>query len=208
MAKRMRFACVGAGVLMASLAFPLLAISGSGAAKTSHAASIPLINIGFDAQEGGSLVAGGTAFVHGAEVALNEVNRTGGIVINGKRYNFNLDVCNDNSDQTQAAACVDELVLDHHDKFMFGGLANFGPIVHGITEANDVLYFSTGSAVAALMPTSHFTINTVPSIGARSLMSVHGGEAPVADGEDRRHARRPEHDHRGGIPGRAEGAPK
>ena len=85
-----------------------------------------------------------------------------------------LDICNDNSDQTQVAACATKLVVTNQDKFMFGGLADFGPIVRGITEPNKAIYFSTGSAVAALMSSSHYVVNTVPSLDSRSLMSVTG----------------------------------
>jgi ABC-type branched-subunit amino acid transport system substrate-binding protein len=100
------------------------------------------------------------------------VNKTGGVTIDGTKYDFNLDVCNDNSDQTQVAACGTKLVITDGDKFIFGGLADYGPIIRGITEPNHAIYFSTGSAVAALMSSSHYVVNTVPSLAARSLMSV------------------------------------
>lgn len=143
-----------------------------GTAGPVGASSPPTIHIGFEATLSGALGTTGSSFAHGAKVAVAEINQSGGVTIHGKRYNFTLDICNDNSDQTQVAACADKLVQTDGDLFMFGGLADYGPIVHGITEAKHVIYFSTGSAVAALMPTSHFTVNTVPSLASRSLMSV------------------------------------
>jgi branched-chain amino acid transport system substrate-binding protein len=152
-----------------------VALSGALTAPASAAqrpAATGTINIGFEASESGVLGTFGASFEHGAQVAVDELNKAGGVTVGGKKYDFNLNVCNDNSDQTQVASCTDQLVETDHDKFIFGGLADFGPIVHGITEANKVIYFSTGSAVASLMSTSHYTVNTVPSLAARSLMSV------------------------------------
>lgn len=143
-----------------------------GGTASQAVAAPPLIHIGFEATLSGANGSTGSSFEHGAEVAVAEVNKAGGVMVHGKRYNFTLDVCNDNSDQTQVAACTDKLVQTDHDLFIFGGLADYGPIVHGITESNKVIYFSTGSAVAALMSSSHTTVNTVPSLASRSLMSV------------------------------------
>jgi ABC-type branched-subunit amino acid transport system substrate-binding protein len=161
--------------LLAVLTTFTFAACGSAAAATTGSSSSGsnTITIGFDAEESGIDAAFGTSFLHGAETGVAYVNKTG-VTVDGKKYKFKLDICNDNSDQTQVAACVVKLVTTDHDLFMFGGLADFGPIVRGITEPNRVIYFSTGSAVAALMSTSHYVVNTVPSLNARSLMSVRG----------------------------------
>jgi branched-chain amino acid transport system substrate-binding protein len=127
-----------------------------------------------DAEESGALASFGLSFLQAAKAGVENVNKNGGITLNGKKYTFNLDICNDNSDQTQVAACATKLVVTNQDKFVFGGLADFGPILRGITEPNHAIYFSTGSAVAALMSSSHYVVNTVPSLDSRSLMSVTG----------------------------------
>lgn len=172
--------------LIALLALGLAACGSSGGSQTGSGAQTGgtsqsggsngtnTINIGFDAEATGQIAAFGVSFLQGAKVGVDEVNKNGGVTVHGKKYKFKLDVCNDNSDQTQVAACVTKLIKTHNDKFIFGGLADFGPIVRGITEPNHVIYFSTGSAVAALMSKSHYVVNTVASLNARSLMSVRG----------------------------------
>lgn len=146
----------------------------SAGGSSAGSASGNVINIGMDAEEGGALAAFGLSFLQAAKAGVEFVNKNGGVTVGGKKYNFNLDICNDNSDQTQVAACATKLVSTNQDKFIFGGLADFGPILRGITEPNKSIYFSTGSAVAALMSSSHYVVNTVPSLDARSLMSVRG----------------------------------
>lgn len=134
-----------------------------------------------DAEAGGPLASFGLSFLQAAKAGVEYVNKNGGVTINGTKYNLALDICNDNSDQTQVAACATKLVVTNQDKFMFGGLADFGPIVRGITEPNKAIYFSTGSAVAALMSSSHYVVNTVPSLDSRSLMSVTGFKKAFPD---------------------------
>src|SRR5262249_8076989 len=124
---------------------------GSTSGSSSAAASGKTIEIGMDAESGGPLASFGLSFLQAAKAGVEYVNKNGGVTINGTKYNMALDICNDNSDQTQVAACATKLVVTNQDKFMFGGLADFGPIVRGITEPNKAIYFSTGSAVAALM---------------------------------------------------------
>ena len=142
--------------------------------SSSGASSGKVIEVGMDAEAGGPLASFGLSFLQAAKAGVEYVNKNGGVTLNGTKYQLHLDVCNDNSDQTQVAACATKLVVTNQDKFMFGGLADFGPIVRGITEPNNAIYFSTGSAVARLMSSSHSVVNTVPSLDSRSLMSVTG----------------------------------
>lgn len=148
--------------------------SSSSGGSSAAAAGGKTIEIGMDAEAGGPLASFGLSFLQAAKAGVEYVNNNGGVTLNGTKYQLHLDVCNDNSDQTQVAACATKLIVTNQDKFMFGGLADFGPIVRGITEPNNAIYFSTGSAVAKLMSSSHYVVNTVPSLDARSLMSVRG----------------------------------
>lgn len=154
---------------------------GSSPGDASGPASGKTIEIGMDAEQGGPLASFGLSFLQAAKAGVAYVNKNGGVTINGAKYNLALDICNDNSDQTQVAACATKLVVTNQDKFVFGGLADFGPILRGITEPNHAIYFSTGSAVAALMSSSHYVVNTVPSLAARSLMSVRGFKKAFPD---------------------------
>ncbi|MGH3252531.1 MAG: ABC transporter substrate-binding protein [Trebonia sp.] len=167
--------------ILATLA--LAACSSSGGSSSNSAASGgsssgsaggKTIEVGMDAEEGGALASFGLSFLQAAKAGIEFVNNNGGVTVGGTKYKLALDICNDNSDQTQVAACATKLITTNQDKFVFGGLADFGPILRGITEPNKAIYFSTGSAVAALMSSSHYVVNTVPSLAARSLMSVQG----------------------------------
>jgi ABC-type branched-subunit amino acid transport system substrate-binding protein len=113
--------------------------SGGGGSSGSE---IPL---GFVYQGGGGFNNLSLSFVHGIQVAADEVNKAGGITVGGKKYTFTVDTCNDHFDQTQTTGCANRLVLDNKDRFMFGGPADFGPILRGVTERNKVIYVSRGA---------------------------------------------------------------
>jgi ABC-type branched-subunit amino acid transport system substrate-binding protein len=168
-------ACSSAATSSSTSSSPAAGSSAAGsssAASSSSSGSTKTISIGFDAEASGALASFGDSFLQAAKAGVAFVNQSGGVTVNGTKYDFYLDVCNDNSDQTQVAACGTKLVTTDGDKFIFGGLADYGPIIRGITEPAHAIYFSTGSAVAALMSSSHYVVNTVPSLPARSLMSV------------------------------------
>jgi branched-chain amino acid transport system substrate-binding protein len=148
---------------------------GSGASGGSN-----VLKIGMVAEETGALQAEGASFVRGMQVAVNQVNAKG-VQLDGKTYTLQMDICNDNSDQTQVSACATKLVQDDGDKIIFGGLSYAGPIVRGVTEANHAIYVSTGSAVAALMPESKYVIDASPALSARSKMGVEGIEQAFPD---------------------------
>lgn len=143
--------------------------SGSDSGGGTKGDTIPL---GFVYQGGGGFNNLSLSFVHGIQVAADEVNKAGGIKVGGKTYTFTVDTCNDHFDQTQTTGCANQLVLDHGDKFMFGGLADFGPILRGVTEKNKVIYFSSGTAVASLMSSSHYVVNAVPTDEVRAATDV------------------------------------
>lgn len=158
---------------LAALLLSVSACSSSGSGSSgSDGKSGSVIKIGFVYEGGGGFNSLSLSFVHGIKVAAQEINKNGGVTVKGKKYTFEIDTCNDHFDQTQATPCVNKLVRDHGDKFMFGGLADFGPIVRGVTEKNRVIYFSTGTAVAALMKKSHYVVNAVPTDEVRAASDV------------------------------------
>jgi branched-chain amino acid transport system substrate-binding protein len=158
---------LGIGSLLAVAACASGGGSGGGSSSDSS-----VIKLGFVYEGGGGLNATSVSFVHGAQVAIDEVNAAGGVQVDGKKYTFQLDTCNDHDDQTQTTGCADKLVLNDGDKFVFGGLADFGPIVRGVTEPHHAVYFSTGPAVAALMSQSHYVVDIVPSLAVRAAADV------------------------------------
>jgi branched-chain amino acid transport system substrate-binding protein len=152
----------------AVLSMAACASNGSGGGGSDDS----VIKLGFVYQGGGGLNATSVAYVHGLQVAVDELNKAGGITVNGKKYTYALDTCNDHFDQTQTTGCANKLVLDNADKFMFGGFADFGPIIRGVTERHKVVYFSTGPAVAALMSQSKYVVDIVPTNDIRAKADV------------------------------------
>src|SRR5262245_48049258 len=161
---RSRLAAVGA---IAALAVASGCASGSSSGSDDH-----VIKLGFVYQGGGGLNQASLPYVHGIQVAADQVNKTGGITVGGTKYTFALDTCNDHFDQTQTTGCANKLVLDNGDKFMFGGFADFGPIIRGVTERHKTIYFSTGPAVAALMDQSKYVVDVVPTNEVRAAAEV------------------------------------
>jgi ABC-type branched-subunit amino acid transport system substrate-binding protein len=148
------------------------ALSLAACASDSGGGDGSVIKLGFVYQGGGGLNATSVAYVHGMQVAVDELNKAGGITVDGTKYTFALDTCNDHFDQTQTTGCANKLVLDSGDKFMFGGFADFGPIIRGVTERHKVVYFSTGPAVAALMSQSKYVVDVVPTNEVRAKADV------------------------------------
>jgi branched-chain amino acid transport system substrate-binding protein len=166
-------------ILTSTLVAAALAVTGCGSSggddsggSGGNGGGGSVIKIGMVYEGGGGFAGASEAFVHGIKAAAQKVNDSGGVTVDGKKYTFQIDTCNDHNDQTQTTPCVNKLVLDHGDKFMFGGLADFGPIVRGITEKNHVIYFSTGTAVASLMSSSKYVVNTVPTDEVRAFTDV------------------------------------
>lgn len=161
---------LGAGIAVLLSLAACASVGGQSGSGGGNGSSV--INLGLVYEGGGGLNAINVAYLHGLQIAVRNVNASGGIKVGGKKYTFALDTCNDFFDQTQTTGCADKLALDHHDLFMFGGFADFGPIIRGVTEPHHVIYFSTGPAVAALMNKSHYVVDVVPTNEIRAKADV------------------------------------
>ncbi|WP_213451325.1 ABC transporter substrate-binding protein [Rhizomonospora bruguierae] len=154
----------------------VLAAAGCGDALSDNPSGSDgsVIRIGFIAERSGVYQAYGNTIFRSSQVAVDEFNKAGGVSVGGKKYTFELDVCDDNSDQTQVAACATKLVKDNGDRFVFGGLGQFGPIVAGITDPNGAIYFASASAVANKLDHYRNVLLVVPALPLRMQLAVKG----------------------------------
>jgi branched-chain amino acid transport system substrate-binding protein len=95
----------------AGLIFPLILLTGLW--LTACAPSDNLIRIGVVAELTGDLPAIGASCRNAAELAVQQVNENGGLVINDQRYKLELFIEDNAADQEQTVAAVQKLINDH-----------------------------------------------------------------------------------------------
>ena len=69
----------------------------------------------------GPFVASGTYFKQGYTMAIDEVNKAGGLDVGGQKYMISLTILDDGSDATRSRSLVEKLVTDQHVNFLLGG---------------------------------------------------------------------------------------
>src|SRR3989454_4451290 len=69
----------------------------------------------------GPFVASGTYFKQGYTMAIDEVNKAGGLDVGGHKYTISLTILDDGSDATRSRSLVEKLVTDQHVNFLLGG---------------------------------------------------------------------------------------
>ncbi|WP_432839756.1 ABC transporter substrate-binding protein [Dactylosporangium sp. CA-092794] len=169
----------GSGALRASMAacvaaLSLLATGCSSALSDNPSGDAGVIRLGFVAERSGVYQSYGNTIYRSSKLAVDELNKAGGVTVAGKKYTFALDLCDDNSDQAQVAACATKLVKDNGDRFVFGGLGQFGPIVAGISDPSGAIYFASGSAVANKLGDYKNVLLVVPALPVRMQLAVKG----------------------------------
>jgi branched-chain amino acid transport system substrate-binding protein len=172
--QRRRYARIAAISAAAVLAVTMAACSDTSGGDATGASGSKTIKLGFVAERSGLYQAYGKAVYNSTVVAVDQFNKAGGVDIDGVKYTFKLDVCDDNSEQTQVASCATKLVKDNGDRFVFGGLGQFGPIVAGITDPNEVIYFTAASAVANKLAQYKYAIAVLPALDMRERLAVEG----------------------------------
>src|SRR6516164_11520131 len=94
---------------------PLLGFAGAGQPAA------PEIKIGAVLPLTGAFVATGTYFKQGYTMAIDEVNKAGGLDVGGQKYQLALTLLDDGSDATRSRSLVEKLVTDQHVNFLLGG---------------------------------------------------------------------------------------
>jgi ABC-type branched-subunit amino acid transport system substrate-binding protein len=106
------------------------------------------IKLGFNGELTGPVGPVGTGAKQGIDLAIYEINGAGGVVIDGKHYELELVVRDDQGDAAISATNAQELVRDIGVKYEFGPFGTAGhQAVLPITSAAKVLTFSNDPAM-------------------------------------------------------------
>lgn len=100
----------------------------------------------------------GQPAVDGAELAISEVNASGGVQIGNTGYKFRLKVVDDRSEVQTAIAATTQLIRDEGAKFILGPLGPNAPPVMAFAAKNDVLHFNSGAVAGTLAGTKDYPL--------------------------------------------------
>jgi branched-chain amino acid transport system substrate-binding protein len=140
-------------------------------AQSTNSSSSGVIPIGFVAETTGQWQDYGIPVLAGAQLAVQKVNAKG-VVVNGKKYTFKLDISNDNSAPGTAASKASGLIQQDHVNFMFGAVGDIANAVFPITDPYKVLFFEAASAAAPNIPKTQFMVSTQPSVAQRLAITI------------------------------------
>ena len=119
------------------------------------------IPFGFITDRVGNLSQYGESSYYGVHLAVDNINETGGIVVDGKHYELTLEECESRSEEAGAQSCAVELVEDKGVKVVFGGISKLSPIVMRVTDPASAIYFSSSSAAASFLGETNYMLATL-----------------------------------------------
>ena len=103
------------GAVLATTALLLVLVT------AGQPAAMPEIKIGTVLPLTGAFGSSGTYFKQGYGMAIDDVNKAGGLDVGGQKYHVTLTVLDDGSDGTRSRSLVEKLVTDQHVNFLLGG---------------------------------------------------------------------------------------
>ena len=114
-------------------------------------AAMPEIKIGTVLPLTGAFGSSGNYFKQGYTMAIDDVNKAGGLQVGSQKYHVTLIVLDDGSDGTRSRSLVEKLVTDQHVNFLLGGYDT------SLVEAQEVVpdqykipYVEGGGAASAI----------------------------------------------------------
>ncbi|HET7264657.1 MAG TPA: amino acid ABC transporter substrate-binding protein [bacterium] len=102
----------------AAVAVPALVIA---LVTPGRPAAMPEIKIGTVLPLTGAFGSSGGYFKQGYTMAIDDVNKAGGLQVGGQKYHVTLIILDDGSDGTRSRSLVEKLVTDQHVNFLLGG---------------------------------------------------------------------------------------
>src|SRR5579864_7678108 len=137
-------------------------------------AAMPEIKIGTVLPLTGAFGSSGGYFKQGYTMAIDDVNKAGGLQVGGQKYHLNLIVLDDGSDGTRSRSLVEKLVTDQHVNFLLGGYDT------SLVEAQEVVpdqykipYVEGGGAASAIFKRGYKyifgTLATVYDLGTITM---------------------------------------
>ena len=112
----------------------------------------PVIKVGNTAALSGPAAAWGNMLTRGYDIAVEEINASGGVKINGTRYDFRIITYDDQYNQSAVLANTQKLVLQDKVKFLnvLGGACTY--TARPVTKKNDVMLFAYATGEKFLGP--------------------------------------------------------
>jgi ABC-type branched-subunit amino acid transport system substrate-binding protein len=144
---------IGCTALLTATACSSSGNTSSGNAQASGSNTIP---IGLLASESGAYGILGEPSIAGAQVAVDDINASGGITIHGTKYTLKMYVLNDRSDPQTALSDALQLANTDHVVAIFGPVANAGVTVAPVTNQRNVINVTPSSGAQALMGSSKY----------------------------------------------------
>jgi branched-chain amino acid transport system substrate-binding protein len=156
-------------------------------AAPGRPAGPPEIKIGTVLPLAGAFGSSGGYFKQGYTMAIDDVNKAGGLQVGGQKYHINLIVLDDGSDGTRSRSLVEKLVTDQHVNFLLGGYDT------SLVEAQEVVpdqykipYVEGGGAASEIFKRGYKyifgTLATVYDLGRITMdflaAEVAGGHLP------------------------------
>jgi branched-chain amino acid transport system substrate-binding protein len=108
------------------------------------------VTIGVSAPITGVFASPGDPFSNGVKFAADEINNAGGFAVGDTTYKFKVNVVDDRSQQAPAIQNATQFIRDDKAIAIFGPIGPLGPAVADLTKGQNVLNFSSASAVAAI----------------------------------------------------------
>ena len=137
--KKVTFLLVSLSLVLAIIMSTFTLGCSTGAAKT--------IKIGVVQSQTGAYAGFGTGGVFGIQAAVEDINRGGGVLVNGTRYKIMLNVVDDQSDPTKAGTLAENLITQSNVQFILSGdePPPMHPAVSNVAERYKIPYvMSTG----------------------------------------------------------------
>jgi branched-chain amino acid transport system substrate-binding protein len=116
-------------------------------AATQTASKEATVKIGGVFSQSGTFAAFDLPSSQGLQMAVDDFNEAGGVVIDDTRYTFDLKLIDLASDPAAAAAATQELITDFGAKIIFGPAysAEAEPVVGAVQRAGDVMMLSVAT---------------------------------------------------------------
>jgi branched-chain amino acid transport system substrate-binding protein len=130
------------------------------------------VTIGFVNDLSGIYQSIGYPATNGAKVAVDLVNKAGGMEIAGKKYGFKLKTCEANSESAQAVACAQQFVRDDGLKLVMGGQGAEGPPIASITDPARAILMNPSTALAQQLDKFKYAFNPLDGIDLKIRLAV------------------------------------
>ena len=137
---RNRRLSVAAFFCLAVLALGLAAACGGDDDDGTAATKRGTVKIGSVASQAGNFVLYGETALDGVELAVDEINAAGGVLVGDTVYTLGLEDENTFSDVNTAAAATRKLVNNEDVQFLFGPLQDFhARVAQDVTQSEEVI---------------------------------------------------------------------